>query len=79
MELHKTNVMKNSEEMVSLNKSFEAEFEVQELEQRLETDPWVFIDILTQDLDADFCIGYEECGVKLKDCLDGYSGCSIYW
>ena len=47
MELHKTNVMKNSEEMVSLNKSFEAEFEVQELEQRLETDPWVFIDILT--------------------------------
>jgi len=46
----KKSVMKMNEEMVSLNKSFEAEFEVTELERRLETDPLIFIDILMQDV-----------------------------
>ncbi len=68
--------MKKNEEMVSLNKSFEAEFEVQELEQRLETDPLMFIDILTQGFDLDPCSsGYLNCPQNYTSCQDGFVGC----
>ncbi len=61
------------EEMISLNKSFEAEFEITELEQRLETDPWVFIDILMQNIEAMPCHeGYVKCGGSYKFCDGGY-------
>lgn len=60
--------MKKNEEMVSLNRSLEAEFEVTELEQRLETDPLLFIDILTHGIEpASVCDGY-------TNCVDGYDG-----
>jgi len=63
--------MKKNEEMVSLNKSFEAEFEVTELEQRLETDPLLFIDILTQNADFADCDNFS-CD-SYSDCKDGYT------
>ena len=68
--------MKKNEEMVSLNKSFEAEFEVQELEQRLETDPLMFIGFLTQSLELDPCSsGYIYCPQEYTSCQDGFVGC----
>lgn len=39
--------------LVSLNDELHTEFAIQELEQRLETDPLMFVDFFQQDLMAD--------------------------
>jgi len=64
----------STEEMVSLNEAANQEFFVEQLEERLETDPLMvggLFDLIQQgqSYTADGCVGYS----------NGEVSCSIYW
>lgn len=65
----------SQEEMVSLNETIDQEFFVEQLEERLETDPLAIgglIDLFKQDtVAADGCIVFSS--------RNGESSCLVYW